>query len=257
MLKQVHDFVDMISKSTGVPAMFERAGFSRADFDRFRDRVVTGFRDPPRIAVIGETGVGKSTTLNALFNAGQAISHTRACTQIESELTVDSGKLRVFDMPGLGEDIDRDKEHLETYARVLPQCDAAVWILKADNRAVTNVQRSLQTLVDRSFLQARRLVIAVNQVDLVQPGTWQTKFNMPDEEQETSIAERLLDVREKINRVVPVPKDRVVAYSALKHYGLPDLLAGIQAAADRSRMWLIQDRANFLSFDELAEVGDG
>ena len=31
---------------------------------------------PPRVAVIGETGVGKSSTLNALFNAGQAISHT-------------------------------------------------------------------------------------------------------------------------------------------------------------------------------------
>jgi len=256
VLKQIHDFVDMLASSTGIPRAFEQAGFTHSDFEQFRARVLTGFRSPPRIAVIGETGVGKSTTLNALFNAGQEISHTRACTQVETELSVDSGKLRVFDMPGLGEDIDRDVQHLETYRRVLPDCDVTIWILKADNRAISGVQRSLGELVEGGNLEPRRLVVAINQIDLLQPGAWKSEFNMPDPEQELTIAARLADIREKVNRVVPVPDDRIVAYSALKAYGLPDLLAGIQAAADRSRMWLIQDRANFLSFDVLAEVGD-
>ena len=35
----------------------------------------------PRIALIGFTGVGKSSTINALFNAGQEIGDVRACTQ--------------------------------------------------------------------------------------------------------------------------------------------------------------------------------
>ena len=34
---------------------------------------------PPSIAIVGEAGVGKSSTINALFNAGVPISHTRAC----------------------------------------------------------------------------------------------------------------------------------------------------------------------------------
>jgi predicted GTPase len=66
---------------------------------------------PPRIAVIGETGVGKSTTLNVLFNAGLEVSHTTACTQleIEKEVEVRGGLLRIVDLPGLGR---RDRKPL-------------------------------------------------------------------------------------------------------------------------------------------------
>src|SRR4051812_42440785 len=67
---------------------------------------------PPRIAVVGECGVGKSTTINALFNAGLEVSHTRACTMKDIEMTIDLSEnpqerrqLIVYDMPGLGESI--------------------------------------------------------------------------------------------------------------------------------------------------------
>ncbi|MEC4869077.1 MAG: GTPase, partial [Jaaginema sp. PMC 1078.18] len=62
---------------------------------------------PPRFAFIGEAGVGKSSTLNALFNAGLPVSHTEACTQtaidIEikfNELEGTNGLLVAYDMPG-------------------------------------------------------------------------------------------------------------------------------------------------------------
>lgn len=256
MLEPVRRFIRLLEGAATVPQELARGGFTQESFEALKDKVLTAYRTPPRIAVLGETGVGKSSTVNALFNAGQEVSHTRACTQFESEITVKGGALRIVDMPGLGEDVERDKAHVDAYRRVLPQCDVALWVVKADARAMSNVQRSLRELIDAGALEPRRLVVGINQVDLVQPGSWQREYNMPDREQEATIAARAADVREKLARVVEVPEDRVVWYSATRAYRLPELLHGMEQACDRSRVWLIQDRADFINFEELAEVRD-
>ena len=100
----------------------------------------------PRIAFIGFTGVGKSTTLNALFNAGQPTSDIRACTQKEAEIIGDvskytgsKGSVIVYDMPGLGEDRDADKRHIETYKRVLPIVDLIVLSLYISTVPFVNI----------------------------------------------------------------------------------------------------------------------
>ncbi len=68
--------------------------------------------------------MGKSSTINTLFSTNLPVSHVEACTQIESEVSFDGALLKpgarsiiVYDMPGLGEDLDADKKHKETYAR--------------------------------------------------------------------------------------------------------------------------------------------
>ena len=100
---------------------------SESDFTRIWSEVESKVNSepPPRIAVLGNTGVGKSSTLNALFNAGQGISHTEACTQIEGMIEItantvegEKGILVVYDMPGLDESINSQQRHLETYERV-------------------------------------------------------------------------------------------------------------------------------------------
>ena len=68
--------------------------------------------ETPTIAIIGFTGVGKSSTLNALFNAGQKTDDVRACTQEAKSFagnlepyTGSKGIVNIYDMPGLGESI--------------------------------------------------------------------------------------------------------------------------------------------------------
>ncbi|NET42195.1 GTPase family protein [Okeania sp. SIO2B3] len=106
---------------------------------------------PPRFAFIGETGVGKSSTLNALFNAGFDVSHTEACTQeargVEislSEVEGVNGALVAYDMPGLGESQLKQREHIALYEKVLKDVDVALWILDAQNRAIASVQQYLE-----------------------------------------------------------------------------------------------------------------
>lgn len=257
MLESVRRFIHMLEEAIHPPPEFASAGFGKEEYSRMRDRTLAAYRDPPRIALIGETGVGKSSTINGLFNSGCEVSHRQACTQHEEEITVKEGKLRVFDMPGLGEDIDRDTHHMETYRRVLPGCDAALWIVKADARAIVNVQRAIKDLVSAGTLDPRRLVVGINQIDLLQPGTWNRRYNVPGKEQRETIRARTEDVREKICRVVQIPSDRIVAYSAMKQYHLRELLQGVEAACDRSRAWIIQDMACCANFEDLAEVEDG
>jgi GTP-binding protein EngB required for normal cell division len=78
MLEPIRHFIHMLEGGLRPPAEFSSAGFNDDTYSRFRERVLAAYRDPPRIALIGETGVGKSSTINGLFNAGCEVSHRRA-----------------------------------------------------------------------------------------------------------------------------------------------------------------------------------
>lgn len=195
----------------------------------------------PRIALIGKTGVGKSSTINSLFNASLPVSHFKACTQNEEEITIEceKGKIIVYDMPGLGEDIDKDEIHKVTYKKVLPKCDVIIWILKADTRDMAEDQRILRDVLNE-FVD--KLVIGVNQIDKVHPDNWIEIANIPSEAQEKIIDARIIDIQEKMVKVVPhLSKERILFYSALKKYRLEQLFSALMDACG-NRGWVLHTR---------------
>jgi len=214
--------------------------------------------EPPiRIALIGLTGVGKSSTINALFHSGASISHTRACTQEAEEYDADvkeyptakGRNIHVFDMPGLGEGIEADKVHIKTYSRVLPDVDLALWILSAINRAITPLQ---YFLMDHGHLTPN-LVFGMNKVDLVQPGpeSWNKVLNLPGLEQEQNIKGREDDIRDRLKEVRW--KGEVVSYSAEKRYQLQELLHQMLLAASEKRRWVLEQSTEVADFEELVD----
>lgn len=255
MFKKLQEAIEVFTPAM-VPTALSAFGFTQEEYTKVRDLVIVARKTPPRIALIGETGVGKTTTINALFNQNEPVSHSRACTQHEKELTVEHGTLRVVDMPGLGEDIERDREHVALYMSELPTCDVILWVLKADNRAIASVQRNLGDLIDSKALDPRRLVIALNQVDMLQPGDWHPTYNIPSPEQEKTLAERIDDIQSRLGKVVKVDELKLVPYSALRNYRLADLLSAMKDAADRRVQWVLGDLASYRSFDEGISVGE-
>lgn len=217
---------------------------------------------PPRFAFIGETGVGKSSTLNALFNAGCEVSHIEACTQVVKGVEVDvdevggmKGILLAYDVPGLGESRLKHREHLELYEKVLKEVDVALWILDAQNRAIASVQESLIKIQEINPNLLERMVFALNKVDLVYPGesAWHQLANIPSEEQEKNITGRIHDVKKKIREVIPHWRGTVIGYSANRRYNLPQLFAAMLDAVPKKRQWVVASRKALADFFELVD----
>lgn len=213
---------------------------------------------PPVIGLIGVSGVGKSSTVNALFRTGLRTSATVACTKeflaSDIDLTVGRGEaagrrvsLRVIDAPGLGESLETDPAYLEMYERHLGGCDVILWVMTARNRAVALDQLYL----DRLYRFTDRMVFGINQVDLVEPLDWRTYI--PSAEQEANIEEIARDRREKIEAVVRRPV-RMIPYSAGRRYGLQGLFTAVLEACPPDRAWIF---SGLKADDYLDNLPDG
>ncbi|MDX2289013.1 MAG: GTPase [Hyphomicrobiaceae bacterium] len=212
---------------------------------------------PPTLAVIGLSGVGKSSVINAMFGTSKKVSATTRGTvkfrpdtfRIVSDRV--EGRpvtcaLRVVDAPGLGEDLERDPAYLKSYREQLPRADIALWVVAARNRALALDQQYLDTLSD----VLPNLVIGINQVDLVEPIAWNEAINMPSPQQARHIEEIVADRRARLGGVIgaDVP---AVAFSALRYYNLQALFNACLKSAPKGRRWMFEILKSFSTADWL------
>jgi|GEM_PF-3300001 len=215
---------------------------------------------PPTIAIIGLSGVGKSTIVNSLFGTRRDVSattrgtsrfHKRKFEIVSRRLYGTSLKcaLQVIDAPGLGEDADLDDNYLKRYRQHLPEADIALWVVAARNRALALDQQYLRRLAD----VLPHVVLGINQVDLVDPLSWNESINLPSKEQAKNIAIIADDRRAKLAAAFSRPM-RCVAFSALKHYNLQALFNACLDEAPKHRRWMFEILKAFSVRDWLAQA---
>lgn len=243
----------------------KKAGMSEDDIVKLEDAVQNSMNEeaPPRIAIVGLTGVGKSSTINALFNAGREINDVVACTKEATEVkgnvteyTGSKGSVIVYDMPGLGEGIEEDMQHLETYRKVLPNVDVVVWTISAGDRKMKPEQEALIMLKEtfgKEFIN--KLVVVINKADITAPGemSWRKDLNMPSREQQENIEIFEQYVLKKINQVLPEWKGNIVSYSAKYRFRLDILMTAIVEAVPKDRRWVYDKSADVADFTELID----
>lgn len=106
---------------------------------------------PLVVAVMGQTGVGKSSLINALFGTDLATGAVKPTTKQLQNVTTenDEGYKLVFsDLPGLGEGGAADDAYLRLYREQLEAADVAIWAMLADSRSVAFDQTALAELLE-------------------------------------------------------------------------------------------------------------
>ena len=145
-----------------------------------KDAIEREASKPLTVAIMGQTGVGKSSLLNALFSTKLQVGDVRPTTKEPESVTVKGsfGQPLIFwDMPGIGESESADRSYMLMYGQKLAECDVVLWAIHADSRSTTFDATALRSLLGELPESERRtvatkLTFVLTKADILVPPPW-------------------------------------------------------------------------------------
>ena len=110
-------------------------------------------QEPLKVAILGQAGVGKTTTVNNLFNARFKTSRIAVGTdkaQYKDFELEDGSIITIVDLPGYGRSMAEDAEYKKIYIEELKHCDIILLIVQANDKALVDDQYMLECLYEWS-----------------------------------------------------------------------------------------------------------
>ena len=198
----------------------------------------------PKVGVFGVTGVGKSSLCNALFGEDAAkVSDVAACTREPQELFIkgkDGKGIKLIDVPGVGERIERDKEYFELYKSLMPKLDLVIWVIKADDRAYTVAEQAYKEIL-KPHAERCPVVFVINQVDKINPvREWDENTQQPGEKQQKNI---LIKVDE-VSKAFDISTKFIQTVSVEEKYNLTSLMNLIVDVLPNEKKYAVLREAN-------------
>ncbi len=188
------------------------------------------------IMVTGVTGAGKSTTLNSIFQKDIA----KVGKGVEPEtMNLTSynlnGFFRLWDTPGLGDGIQKDKEHSKNIIELLYKdylsknstygfIDTVLVIIEGSNRDMGTNYKLLNDMIVPNF-QKSRILVAVNQADMAMKGRhWDFENNKPMKKLKDFLENQVDSIQKRVNEATGVQIIKPIYYSAEYNYNIDVLL---------------------------------
>ncbi|CAM6511431.1 G domain-containing protein [Leclercia adecarboxylata] len=197
-----------------------------------------GLLIPLDVALVGATGVGKSSTINSLFGNESAIVGTGVDpeTKIISSYKSDE-YFRVHDTPGLGDGINEDIRYAQELSFLLSKkisiknseklfgyIDITLVILDGSSRDLGTTYHMLENIVLRC-IEHDRVIVAINQADQAMKGRhWDVVENKPDSILLTFLEEKCLSIQNRIDESIGLKISKPVFYSAYHNYNIDTLM---------------------------------
>lgn len=191
------------------------------------------------VLLIGGTGVGKSSTLNALFGKKQVkVGYgTDPETKKISSYKMDN-RMILWDSPGFGDSPQKDKGYEQRIQSVLSpyyhngekkkyEIDIILLVIDSSTRDLGSALTILSLPEVKKYAKNKRLMIGLNQADFALKGQgWNDTTKKPSVKLKAALSEKEKSVIKRIKEStdLKINREDVVSYSAKNNYQLTDLM---------------------------------
>ena len=173
------------------------------------------------LLIVGPSGVGKSDTINALFDIKTAKSSDSLEPQTMEIEKYEKHNLILWDSPGLGDGV-KDSEHRKKIISKLQEedkdgnalIDCVLVILDGSSRDLGTAYNLITETILPNLKEKERILIALNKCDkAISELEYDLKNNKPSDEQIAWLEEGVDIIRKRIREATEVDVD-VIYYSA-------------------------------------------
>lgn len=180
------------------------------------------------IVLVGATGCGKSSTINALFCCGGTACFNPS-EYAKVGLTPDpetdavekftNGGLTLWDTPGLGDNAEQDLRSREAIQSLLAETDEegnalidlVLVVVDASSKDLSTTYRILNDVIIPAVKDPSRILVALNQADIAMRNGrhWNYQEDCPDKKLQAFLEEKVRSVRERILEDTGVETDPI------------------------------------------------
>ena len=218
---------------------------------------------PLNIMLVGSTGAGKSSTINAMFNMDVAKVGVNANPETEKIESFQLDNITIWDTPGLGDTPENDEKAIKAIQAKLseldkngdPVIDLALVILDSSQKDLSTVYDCINNVIVPAMGDdaKKRILICMNQADMAMKGKhWISELNRPDETLIAYLDKKAIEVRRRISETTGI-NFKPVYYCAgykeesgdqLMPYNLSKLLYTIIATVPKEKRLAFADVLN-------------
>jgi predicted GTPase len=240
----------------------ESAGEKKLKFFRLIQEAIKKAKNQKiNILLVGGTGVGKSSTINALFGRYEAevgVGQNPETTEIGN---YNLENITIWDSPGLGDSSENDKVYANKIKTLLQrkninnECiiDMVLVIIDGSSRQLESTYKLIKDILV-SNIDKERIVIGINQIDKAVGKYWDNINHCPKSEIKEFIENKIKKpIKERIKKDTGI-EFSIICYSAGEidiiskiqepGYNMAELLANIIIATPVKKRIGYTDRVN-------------